>query len=167
LDIFLEKIVKRKKTVMDSAIIAGIIILAILLIMILSSFKFLQTFSLFIIVGIGYLAFMFMRSRSIEYEYIVTNGDLDIDMIIAQRKRKRIFSGSCKDFDVVAKLTSGQYDHNTQSIKKRILAISSMESKDVYFATLVKDGQKTLIFFEPHAKMIESFKKYIPRKVFD
>ena len=167
MDIFLEKIVKRKKTFIDSAIIAGIVLLAILLIMILGSIKFLSSLFLLFIVGIGYIAYILIRRRSVEYEYIVTNGDLDIDMIIAQRKRKRIFSGSCKDFEMVAKLTSGQYDNNTQSIKKRIIAVSSMDSSDVYFVSLVKDGQKTLVFFEPHAKMIESFKKYIPRKVFE
>jgi hypothetical protein len=167
LDIFLEKIVRRKKTIIDTAITAGIVVLGILLIMILGSFGFLRSFAPIFIVGIGYIAYAFIRNRSIEYEYIVTNGDLDIDMIIAQRKRKRIFSGSCKDFEMIAKLTSGQYDQNTQSIKKRIVAVSSMESSDVYFISLVKDGQKTLVFFEPHAKMIESFKKYIPRKVFD
>ena len=152
---------------MDSAIIVGIILLSVLLIMIVSSIKVIQSFSLLLIVAIGYIAYMFIKSRSIEYEYIVTNGDLDIDMIIAQKKRKRIFSGSCKDFDVVAKLTSGQYDHNTQSIKKRITAVSSMQSPEVYFVSTVKDGQKTLVFFEPHTKMIESFKKYIPRKIFE
>jgi len=167
LDIFLEKIVRRKKTILDSAIIAGIIILALLVIMISSSFSFLRSIEPFLIVGIGYLAYMFIRNRNIEYEYIVTNGDLDIDMIIAQRKRKRIFSASCKDFDVVAKLNSEQYDHNTQNIKNRIMAASSIEATDVYFISLVKDGKKTLVFFEPHVKMVESFKKYIPRKVFD
>jgi hypothetical protein len=120
-----------------------------------------------LIFGIGYLAYNFIKGRSIEYEYTVTNGDLDIDMIIAKKKRKRIFSANCKDFEVLAKLTSGQYDQNIKSIKKRIEAISSMDSTDIYFATLVRDGEKTLVFFEPHAKMIESFKKYIPRKVFD
>lgn len=167
MDIFLEKIVRRKKTIVDSAIIAGIIVLAILLIMILGSFGFLRSFAPLFIVGIGYIAYVFIRSRSIEYEYIVTNGDLDIDMIIAQRKRKRVFSGPCKEFEMVAKLTSGQYDHNIQSIKNRVMAVSSMESPDVYFISLAKDGKRTLVFFEPHAKMIESFKKYIPRKVFD
>ncbi|MHB8061837.1 MAG: DUF6106 family protein [Ruminiclostridium sp.] len=167
MDIFLEKIVKRKKTIIDTAIVAGIIILAILLMLVLGSFSFLRPFAPLLVVGIGYIAYTFIRNRSIEYEYIVTNGDLDIDMIIAQKKRKRIFTGNCKDFEMIAKLTSGQYDHNTQSIKNRIMAISSMEASDIYFISLVKDGQKTLVFFEPHAKMIESFKKYIPRKVFD
>ncbi len=167
MDIFQEKIVRRKKTGMDNALVVGIILLALLLIMILSSIALLSTFIPIIVVGIGYLAYMFIRNRNIEYEYIVTNGDLDIDMIIAQRKRKRIFSGSCKDFEVVAKLTSGQYDHNVQSIKKRISAISSMASPDVYFVTTVKDGEKVVVLFEPHPKMIESFRKYIPRKIFE
>lgn len=167
MDIFQEKIVKRKKTGLDNAIVAGVILLALLLIMILSSIAILSTFIPIIVVGIGYLAYVLIRNRNIEYEYIVTNGDLDIDMIIAQRKRKRIFSGSCKDFEIVAKMTSGQYDHNTQNIKKRVNAISSMESQDVYFVTTVKDGEKVLVFFEPHEKMIESFRKYIPRKIFE
>jgi len=163
----MEKIVKRKKNISDTAITAGIIVLAIILIIVLGNIPLLSAFAPIYIVGIGYLAYMFIRNRNIEYEYIVTNGDLDIDMIIAQRKRKRIFSGSCKDFEIVAKLAGEQYDHNVQSIKKRITAVSSLDSKDVYFISLVKDAQKTLVFFEPHAKMIESFKKYIPRKVFD
>ncbi len=167
MDIFMEKIVKRKKTGADYAITAGIVILAIVLFMVLASFPILTSFIPFIVAAIGYLAYMFIRNRSIEYEYIVTNGDLDIDMIIAQRKRKRIFSGSCKDFEIVAKMTSGQYDHNMQNIKKRVNAVTSMQSPDIYFILLVKDGEKMLVFFEPHAKMIESFKKYIPRKVFE
>lgn len=167
MDIFLEKIVRRKKTMMDVAMIVGIILFGILILMFSSSIKFLASIITFILVIVGYLMYVLIRSRSIEYEYIVTNGDLDIDMIIAQRKRKRIFTGNCKDFEMIAKLTSGQYDQNAQNIKRRIKAVSSMDSTDVYFISLVKDGQKTLVFFEPHSKMIESFKKYIPRKVFD
>lgn len=167
MDIFLEKIVRRKRTVSDIAIIVGIIFVALLLIMVLGSIKFLSSFILLIVVAIGYFAYILIRGRSIEYEYIVTNGDLDIDMIIAQRKRKRIFAGSCKDFEVVAKMTSGQYNHNMQNIKKRVQAVTSMDSQDVYFISAVKDGEKVIVFFEPHAKMIESFKKYIPRKIFE
>jgi hypothetical protein len=166
-DIFLEKIVRRKKTAVDGVVIASIILSALIIIMFVSSLSFLAAFSPLVIVGIGYLGYVFIRNMNVEYEYIVTNGDLDIDMIIAQRKRKRVFSGNCKDFDVVAKMTSGQFNNNTDSIKKRINAVTAMDSPDVYFLTTVKDGSKVLVFFEPHPKMIESFKKYIPRKVFE
>lgn len=167
MDIFLEKIVKRKKTAADIAITVGVVILALILIMIVGSFSFLQSLIPLFIVGIGYVGYILIRGRNIEYEYIVTNGDLDIDMIIAQRKRKRIFSANCKDFDIIAKMSSGQYDHNMQNIKKRINAVSSLDSQDVYFISISKDNEKMLVFFEPHPKMIDSFKKYIPRKVFE
>ena len=167
MDIFLEKIVKKKKTILDFAIVGGIILLSLLLLLVMLSFRFLSSLVPLLVAGIGYIAYMFIRNRNIEYEYIVTNGDLDIDMIIAQRKRKRIFSGACKDFEMIAKLTSGKYDHNYQNNKDRIVAVSSMDSSDVYFISINKDGKKTLVFFEPHAKMVESFKKYIPLKVFE
>ena len=167
MDIFLEKIVKKKKTILDYSIICGIILLSLFLFLVMSSFRFLGSLIPLLVAGIGYIAYILIRNRNIEYEYIVTNGDLDIDMIIAQRKRKRIFSGACKDFEMVAKLTSGKYDYNCQNNKDRIVAVSSMDSSDVYFISINKDGKKTLVFFEPHAKMVESFKKYIPLKVFE
>ncbi len=167
MDIFMEKIVKRRKSAVDSVIIAATIVVGLLLIMIVGSVSFLQTFMPVLLVAIGYLGYMLIRNRNVEYEYIVTNGDLDIDMIIAQRKRKRVFSGSCKDFEIVAKMTSGEYNQSYEGIKNRLNAVTSMESNEVYFISTVKDGEKMLVFFEPHPKMIESFKKYIPRKVFE
>lgn len=168
MDIFLEKIVKRKKTISDGIVTVSIILSALIVILFLTTLQFLQAFAPLLVVGIGYLAYMFIRNRNIEYEYIVTNGDLDIDMIIAQRKRKRVFSGNCKDFELVAKMTSGQYNNSYDNIKKRINAVTTMDSQDVYFLVTTKDGgEKVLVFFEPHSKMVESFKKYIPRKVFE
>ncbi len=168
MDIFLEKLIKRKRTISDYIIIVSIVLTAIILIMFVMSLQFLTVFAPLLVVGLGYLAYMLIRNKNVEYEYIVTNGDLDIDMIIAQRKRKRIFSGNCKDFEMVAKLTSGQYNSNFDTIKKRIVAVTTLESQDVYFITTTKEGgEKCIVFFEPHPKMVESFKKYIPRKVFE
>lgn len=167
MDIFMEKIVKRRRTAVDSVIIAATILIGLMLIMIVGSLSFLQSFMPVVLVAIAYFGYMLIRNRNVEYEYIVTNGELDIDMIIAQRKRKRVFSGSCKEFEIIAKMTSGQYNQSYENIKKRINAVTSMDSNEVYFISTVKDGEKILIFFEPHPKMIESFKKYIPRKVFE
>lgn len=167
MDIFMEKIVKRRKTAVDSVIIAATILIGLMLIMIVGSLSFLQSFMPVVLVAIAYFGYMLIRNRNVEYEYIVTNGELDIDMIIAQRKRKRVFSGSCKEFEIIAKMTSGQYNQSYENIKKRINAVTSMDSNEVYFISTIKDGEKILIFFEPHPKMIESFKKYIPRKVFE
>jgi hypothetical protein len=166
LDIFIEKIIKRKKTIIDYLIIAGIIIAGLFLAMIILSLKFLNSFMPLLFAGIIYLAYIFIKGRNIEYEYIVTNGDLDIDMIIAQRKRKRLFSANCKDFEVMAKKSSSMFNQNVQSIKKVLNAATSLDSPDVYFATLVKDNEKMVVFFEPNEKILNSFKKYNPRNVF-
>lgn len=166
MDIFLEKIIKRKKTAIDYLITAGIIIAGLLFIAILSLFKFLSSFIPLLFVGIIYICYLLMKGRNIEYEYIVTNGDLDIDKIIAQRKRKRVFSASCKDFEVMAKKSSSMFNQNVQSIKKVLNAATSLDSPDVYFATLVKDNEKMVVFFEPNEKMLDSFKRYNPRNVF-
>ena len=116
--------------------------------------------------GFAYLGYRIVISRNIEYEYIVTNGDLDIDKIISKRKRKRIFSANCREFDIVSKVKSNSFSQSVQSIKNRIDASSSIDSPDAYFITLNYKGEKTLVIFEPNERMLNNFKIYIPRKVF-
>ena len=166
MDIFLEKIVKQKKTANDYAIIFGLVILSLVLVLFIMSIRALSAFAPLLVCGIIWLAYILIKGRNIEYEYIVTNGDLDIDKIIAQRKRKRIFAATAKDFEIIAKKSSPKYDYNIQNIKKKLNTVSSLNSPDVYFGTLVKDGEKTVVFFEPTQKMLESLKKYNPMNVF-
>ncbi len=166
MDIFLEKIVPRRKTSKDTLITVGIIIGAIALIIVSGGIPILKNFSIFIVVGVGYFAYRFITLRNIEFEYAVTNGELDIDKIISQRKRKRIFSASCKDFDILAKVKSEHYNNEAKNIKNRIEAMSSFEAPDLYFAALNYKGERTIVFFEPNEKMLNSFKTFIPRKIF-
>jgi hypothetical protein len=85
---------------------------------------------LLLIVGLIYFGIRVATSRNVEYEYIVTNGDLDIDMIVAKRKRKRIFSANCKEFEIVAPVRSSSFSQQVQSIKNRIDASSAIDSPD-------------------------------------
>jgi len=165
MDTFIEKIVERKKDIIDYLIIFGSVLGALIAVVIVFFIPFLSTIGLLVVVGIVYGVYRLITSRNIEFEYIVTNGDLDIDKIIAQRKRKRIFSANCKEFDIVAKVKSSHYDHNIQSIKNRIHAMSSMDSDNVYFVTLNYKGNKTVVFFEPDERMLNNFKMFIPRKI--
>ena len=168
MDTFMEKLVVKKKTAADYLIMAGIIIASLILILVVLSIKLLVQLGLSLILaaGIGYLAYRLITSRNIEYEYIVTNGDLDIDQIISKRKRKRIFSANCKEFDIVSPVKSNSFSQSVQSIRNRIDASSSIDSPDAYFITLNYKGERTLVIFEPDEKMLDNFKKYIPRKVF-
>jgi hypothetical protein len=170
MDTFMEKIVEKKKTPKDMAIRIGIVLAALLLVMILMdvSFRYPQITGISPLLWIGavYGAFYLVRSRNIEYEYIVTNGDLDIDMIVAKRKRKRIFSANCKDFDILARYRGTHYERSMDEIKNRIEAVSTMQAEDIYFIVLNYKGERTIVFFQPTEKMLDSFRKFNPRNVY-
>lgn len=167
MDTFIEKLVTKKKSAADHLITVGIVLAAMLLIMIALMIQVLQELgiSLIIAAGIAYLGYRLLSSRNVEYEYIVTNGDLDIDKIISRRKRKRIFSANCKEFDIVAPVKSDSYNRSAQEIKKKIDASSSMDSADAWFVSLNYKGEKTVVIFEPDERMLKNFKIYIPRKI--
>lgn len=167
MDTFMEKLVTKRKTMADHLVTAGIVLAAMLLIMFSMTIQLLQDLgiSFIIIAGIAYLGFRLISSKNVEYEYVVTNGDLDIDKIISKRKRKRIFSANCKEFDIVAPVKSDSYDRSVQEIKKKIDASGNIDSPDAWFVTLNYKGEKTVVIFEPDERMLKNFKIYIPRKV--
>ena len=170
MDTFMEKIVEKKKTPKDMAITAGIVLAALLAITILTNivltYASLSGISPLLWVGVIYGAFYLIRSRSIEYEYIVTNGDLDIDKIVAKRKRKRIFNGNCKGFDILARYRGTHYEHSMDGIKNRIEAVSTMQAEDIYFIVLNYKGERTIGFFQAIERIRDSFWKLNPRNVF-
>mgnify|MGYP000338766687 FL=1 len=165
MDSFIEKIVVKKKTFKDYLISIGIVLAGTLLTLIVGLIEFLAPFWFIIAAAIVYFMYQFITSSNIEYEYIVTNGDLDIDKIINRRRRKRIFSANCKDFEILAKLKGGLNDRRIQNINSKIMAVSSINSENVFFAILNYKGERTVVFFEPDEKMLNSFKLFIPRKI--
>ncbi len=165
MDVFIEKIVAKRKTVADSLIVGGMILGGIILAFAVFMIPVLTGFAPILAAAILYGIYYFSKSRNIEFEYAVTNGDLDIDKIIAQRKRKRIFSVNCKEFEVVAKVRSVHHNEEIKRIPVKIEAVSSMDSEDVYFTVTNYKGSKTVVYFEPSQKMLDAFRTFIPRKV--
>ena len=165
MDTFIEKIVAKKKGVKDHLITIGVVLAVLIAIPVIFNIPVIGNMGLLVSAVVIYLAYRIITSRNIEFEYIVTNGDLDIDKIVSQRKRKRIFSASCKDFDIVARVKSNSFSPRVQSIKNRIEAVSSVDSDNAYFATLNYKGEPTVVFFEPNEKMLENFRLFIPRKI--
>lgn len=166
MDTFIEKIVRRQKKTKDRLMTSGLVFLGFVLFIVVLNIPFLQTFNIFILAAIVYGIYYLSSSTNIEYEFILTNDELDIDKIVSRRKRKRVFSASCKNFDVLARVSSEKYAQETRNIKKRIEAISSINSPDVFFATLNYKGERTVVLFEPDERMINLFKTYIPKKFF-
>jgi hypothetical protein len=167
MDTFIEKLVTRRRGFRDNLVTSGILAGTVLLILLSLTVKVLQQLGvgIFLAAGFVFLGYRLIAARNIEFEYIVTNGELDIDKIIAQRKRKRIFSASCKEFEILSPVKSNSFSQSVQSIKNRIDASGSIDSPEAYFATLNYKGNKTLLIFEPDEKMLNNFKIFIPRKI--
>jgi len=163
MDLFIEKIVKRRKSAAD----IGLTILIIAAAFVLSYLAVIMIpgLALFLVAGFAYLAYFLISRRNIEYEYAVTNGDIDIDMIIDQKKRKRVFSGNCKEFEQVARVKSDKYTKEIRECKNVKDYTSRNGNAEVWFIYL-KKNQPTVILFEPNSQMIDSLFTFAPRVVY-
>ncbi|MDI3478472.1 MAG: hypothetical protein PWQ59_1997 [Thermoanaerobacterium sp.] len=167
MDVFIEKLVKKQKTSKDMLKALGLILLSLVVVFfIIPLIPFVKGFLIFFIVAIPFFAYYVIRWQNIEYEYAYTNGELDVDRIVAESRRKRLLSVDCKDFEIVAKVSSDKYSDEYRKIPNKVEAVSSMTSPDVYFAVFENGGKRTILYFEPNEKMIEAMWKYIPRKFF-
>ena len=165
-DSFIEKIVKRRKQPKDFIMIFLILIAAVVLMFVLSLFQELLMMLFFpILAGVVFGVYYFITGLSIEYEYIATNDDITIDKIIAKRKRKRIFSDSCKSFSVIGPVTSRAFDSSKRK-EVRVLDLSGDPlSKENWFFVAKTDKQQVLIVFEPDERIIQTFKRHNPRAI--
>ena len=169
-DIFVEKLVKHRKTGNENLLSIMIILSAFFLIV----FCFLMPFvyqtnflavSAIVSFGIAYLAYRIVTSFNRDYEYSITNDELLIEQIIAQRKRNRVFIGSVKDFSIVAPISGSDYK---TYCSQKIFCLdfrSGNNDEDGWFFVTRKSGSSMMILFEPDDRFIDAFKKYIPRFV--
>lgn len=128
------------------------------------SFLLLTSLAPIIIIGVWYLVWVVMKYFSIEHEYIVTNGEIDIDIIYGKKKRKRLATINSKNLEVLAPL-EGVNDVKGD-FKKKIDASSGIKENKKYYAVFNhKEFGKTLLIFEPSNEMLENIKYYNRAKV--
>ena len=166
-DSFNEKLVAKKKSAKDIAIFIGILIAGFFLIYNILMFAgYLRHIFMFLIAAVFYGMYQALICLNVEYEYALTNGELDIDKITAQRRRKRIISVDTKDFEYFAPLNDEHKAVYNGEYAKKIDVFSSPDAKDIYFAYFFKNGQKIRLAFQPSEKMIDAIKFKMPRSMF-
>lgn len=168
MDIFCEYIVKHKKSGIDYLIMAGLYIAAVLLTFIVMLFyNYTFGLGLLLIAGIWYGAFILTRNRFIEYEYALTNNEMDIDKIMAKKRRKHIVTVDFKQIEICAGVDDSMYAsefNNTQSLTKTY-DFSGICDYPAYFVDFVSSNGKTRVIFNPTDKMKESLRLINPRAV--
>ncbi len=159
MDTFVEQIIKKKKTVMDWLIILAIVLTAFLV----SSAIFMYVrFLVPMIVLVVWGAWWLCTNRNIEFEYSITNGEMDVDMIIAQRRRKRLCSVKCSKVEAygpvsTTNLAGRKFDHTVMA------APSVNEDGNFYFIYRSKKYGSTLVLFHPDERVQNAFFAALPR----
>ncbi len=159
MDTFVEQIVKKKKDGKDIALIVGIWILFV--IVSAAAVLFLRMLGFLILCGAGYGAWWLTTERSREFEYSLTNGSIDIDEIIAQRKRKRIVSVNGEKLE-----SAGVYDAAAQNrpFDRRVMAAPSETEEGLwYFTYHSKKNGHTLVIFQPDERVLAAFRDSLPK----
>ena len=72
---------------------------------------------------------------NVEFEYVLTNGDIDVDKIIAQRKRKRLVSVKCSSFEELGKYKAAEHQNKTYQTK--LMVCSNPEDPEVWYLSLI------------------------------
>lgn len=169
-DIFLEYIVKQKPTAKTMLIKVGIIIGAIVLtflMLMISGNQLISTILPALFAGMCFVVYKAFTGLSYEFEYIVTNGELDIDKIIARRSRKRVFNARPGEVEILAPLVEKyRHEYENGSFAKTIDASSSRAAENRWFMIANSDKHgRVRVIFEPTERMVENMRQFMPKKV--
>jgi hypothetical protein len=164
-DSFHETIVKARITNHDRLKMAGLVLLAMVFIFLVIVFgSYLGSLSLLLLAALGYGLFYLLRGFSREFEYTITNGDLDIDLIIAQRKRRRLFSGVARKFDSMEPLNNQVPGSPDPSV--RVLDCRASQTRGVDYRIRAEyNGKPVVVLFSPDEKMVNQLRKYNPGRI--
>lgn len=163
-DVFNEQLVKKKPSTKDTIIKAGII--AVVCILSFICLMYLAGFALIAIAAIIFGAYYAFSFFNVEYEYIFTNGELDIDCIYAKSRRKRMFSSSVKNFEIMAHVSDNDHADDFANVVETKDYSSGTVSNNTYAFVCTYKSKRTKYIFEPNDDMLKAFKTYLtPRKL--
>lgn len=158
-DFYTEQLVKRKKTGMTAAAKAGMIALTVASLFL----AVMIPFGMLIPVALVLVDVYLFKELDLEYEYLFVNGDLDIDKIMAKSKRKRIFSMTVEDLELLA--PTGSSELRLVQTQKTYNYSSREQGAKTYELITTQKGQKVKVIFEPNETILNGFKTLAPRKV--
>lgn len=111
----------------------------------------------------GYGTYFIITNMYVEYEYTFTNGELDIDKIIAKKKRKSMISvsvGKFKEFGRYNEETPEETDEMTV-----VFATNNIASEEYYADFDHESYGSTRLVFCPNENMINNMRKNLPRSI--
>ena len=163
-DLYSEYLVKKKPTALDAVIKYGLIILTVLAAL---AGLFVSPVILVLAVIFGVVSYFVIPKTDIEYEYLFVNGELDIDMVMAKTKRKKVNTFDLREADLIAPVNSQRMTYYNNNSKLKTLDYSSGDESHRRFAVIIRaDGATCKVILEPDDTMAQAIKNSAPSKVF-
>lgn len=164
-DVFVERLITRKTGGKEIGIKLG----AVALVLVVGFFGFLIPAISFIapllLLGAGWLGWKVWSRSNVEYEYSLSNGELTIDAIYGQQKRKNVTTVSLRErMEIMAPVSP---DFQTElSRQATVLDVASSPNAPGRWFMLVKaETGLTRILFEPDEKLLAAMRRAAPSKV--
>ncbi len=178
-DSFVEQLVVKKHTPVDLVAMIALWSVGILVAVVLvavgmigrgffdpesSTYALLSLISPFLMmagIGAGWLTWWLAGRFHVEYEYTITNGELDVDKIMARRKRTRLITVKLSTVENGGKVDSaalnGHYD-------AQIFAVADQNDPENRFLVFrhPKTGN-TLLVFSPNSRTLTHMRHSVPR----
>lgn len=164
MDVFVEQLVKKPadgKTLALKILIAFGVILVSLFCLYLMLIGI--VLALLLIFAAIYGGFYLISGLNAEYEYIVTNGEIDIDKIIAKRKRKRLITAKPSKFEAFGKLADAAPVSGITVVEAN--GIADEEAEDYYIDFTHDSFGKVRLIFTPTERTLEAVTPFLPRPV--
>ena len=159
MDTFFEQIVKKKKGAKEWAIIVAVIVAAAALLGLV--LMFMVNLIIIAAVGVIYGAWWLATTQNVEYEYCVTNGDIDVDKIIARRKRERLVSVAGRKVRVLAPFDP---EKPLGKFQRTVVAAPSLAEEGLwYFTYHSKKNGDTLVVFMPDDRVLGALYDGLPK----
>ncbi len=159
-----EILVKREKSPMQSFLKGAIISLCVVLVLV--GVFFFNPIFLVAGVALSFIAYyLILPNFDLEYEYLYVGGDIDIDKIMAKRKRKRVESLPKDNLEVMAPTGS---DHLSSYVKEGKVKDYTSGDPDVKTWTLVYNLEKSseIVKLELTEDIAKDMRRFAPRQVF-
>ena len=163
-DLYTELLVKKKKTPKDSLIKYGLIVLTVLFAL---AGLLIHPYLWAGLIVFAILDYFIIPKTNLEYEYLFVNGEMDIDVIMSQSKRKRVFSFQVSDIDLMAPVNSHRMDYYNNNQKMKVYDFSSGYEDHKCFAAIMRhDNDTCRVLLEPDDTLAQGMRNYAPSKIY-
>lgn len=162
MDVYLEYMIKKKKTHAEHILTVFYYLMAAAVSYILLFVKYITFLYPALVFGAFYLAWYMSRKFNVEYEYILTNDELDVDRIIAKKIRKRLLTVSVRKFEIMEPAVGEGFEKamSDPAIQVKFDASLGNGSENRYYAKFVnKKGENMVLVFNPRDDMLRAMKQ--------